>query len=68
MNHNNSLETMREKMRAYYDFFSEYLAPSKPIFERVNVLSFEKFPIQRILLVMFKYLYRNIPISASQPV
>ena len=34
--------------------FSEYLAPSEPLFQKLNILNFEKLVIQRISLMMFK--------------
>ena len=46
--------------------FSEYLAPSEPIFQSLNVLNFEKLVVQRISLLMFKYTHGNVPVSVSQ--
>ena len=46
--------------------FSEYLAPSEPIFQSLNVLNFEKIVVQRISLLMFKYTHGNVPVSVSQ--
>ena len=46
--------------------FSEYLAPSEPIFRSHNVLNFEKLVVQRISLLMFKYTRGNVPVPVSQ--
>ena len=46
--------------------FSEYLAPSEPIFQTLNVLNFENLVIQRISLLMFKYSHGDVPVSVSQ--
>ena len=42
------------------NYFLEYLAPSEPTFQSLNVLNFDKLVIQRISLLMFK------PVSVSQ--
>ena len=34
--------------------FSEYLASSEPLFQKLNILNFEKLVIQGISLIMFK--------------
>ena len=43
--------------------FSEYLAPTKPLFMSLNILRFEKLIIQRISLLMFKYSKASLPKS-----
>ena len=35
--------------------FSEFLAPSQRLFERLNILKFDNLVIQRISLLMYKY-------------
>ena len=37
-------------------FFSEYLAPSELLCQKLNILNFEKLVIQRLSLMMFKKL------------
>ena len=49
-----------------HNYFSEYLAPSEPIFQSHNVLNCEMLVIQRISLLMFKYSHENVPVSVSQ--
>ena len=49
-----------------HNSFSEYLAPSEPIFQSLNVLNFEKLVVQRISKLMFKYTHGNVPVSVSQ--
>ena len=64
-NHINPLKKIQKKcVRAIT--FSEYLAPSEPIFQTLNVLNFENLVIQRILLLMFKYSHGDVPVSVSQ--
>ena len=41
--------------------FSEYLAPSKPLFDSLNILRFEKLVLQRIALMMFKFSNNTLP-------
>ena len=63
--HINPLKKIQKKcVRAIT--FSEYLAPSQPIFQTLNVLNFENLVIQRILLIMFKYSHGDVPVSVSQ--
>ena len=35
--------------------FSEFLAPTHPLFERLNILKFDNLVIQRISLLRYKY-------------
>ena len=46
--------------------FSDYQAPSEPIFQNLNILNFEKLVIQRISLMMFKYSIGEVPKPISQ--
>ena len=46
--------------------FSEYLAPSEPIYQILNVLNSENLVIQRISLLMFKCSHGDVPVSVSQ--
>ena len=46
-------------------FFSEYLAPSEPLFQKLNILNFEKLVIQRISLMMFKCSIGVLPLPVS---
>ena len=65
LNHINPLKKIQKKcVRAIT--FSEYLAPSEPIFQTLNVLNFENLVIQRISLLMFKYSHGDVPVSVSQ--
>ena len=65
LNHINPLKKNSKKcVRA--NTFSEYLAPSEPIFQTLNVLNFENLVIQRISLLMFKYSHGDVPVSVSQ--
>ena len=44
--------------------FSEYLVPSEPLFQKLNILNFEKLVIQRISLkeeVLEYFLYQCLP-------
>ena len=45
--------------------FSEYLAPSEPLFQKLNILNFEKLVIQRISLMMFKCSLGGLPLPVS---
>ena len=45
--------------------FSEYLAPSEPLFQKLNILNFEKLVIQRICLMMFKCSIGVLPLPVS---
>ena len=45
--------------------FSEYLAPSEPLFQKLNILNFEKLVIQRISLMMFKCSIGVLPLPVS---
>ena len=45
--------------------FSEYLAPSDPLFQKLNILNFEKLVIQRICLMMFKCSIGVLPLPVS---
>ena len=48
-------------------FFSEYLAPTEPLFQKLNILIFEKLVIQRISLMMFKCSIGVLPLPVSAP-
>ena len=65
LNHINPLKKIQKKCVRTITF-SEYLAPSEPIFQSLNVLNFEKLVVQRISLLMFKYTHGNVPVSVSQ--
>ena len=65
LNHINPLKKNQKKCVRTITF-SEYLAPSEPIFQSLNVLNFEKLVVQRISLLMFKYTHGNVPVSVSQ--
>ena len=65
LNHINPLKKIKKKCVRTITF-SEYLAPSEPIFQSLNVLNFEKLVVQRISLLMFKYTHGNVPVSVSQ--
>ena len=41
--------------------FSNYLTPSTPIFNNLNILKFEKLVVQRISLMMFKFNIGEVP-------
>ena len=41
--------------------FSNYLAPSTPIFKNLNTLKFEELVVQRISLMMFKFCMDGVP-------
>ena len=41
--------------------FSEFSAPSEPLFLRTNILNFDKLVIQRICLMMFKHHTDDVP-------
>ena len=45
--------------------FSEYLAPSEPLFQKLNILNIEKLVIQRICLMMFKCSIGVLPLPVS---
>ena len=45
--------------------FLEYLAPSEPLFLKLNILNFEKLVIQRISLMMFKCSIGVLPLPVS---
>ena len=45
--------------------FSKYLAPSEPLFQKLNHLNFEQLVIQRISLIMFKYRIGVLPLPVS---
>ena len=62
--HINPLKKIKKGLRTIT--FLEYLAPSEPIFQSLNVLNFEKLVVQRISLLMFKYTYGNVSVSMSQ--
>ena len=47
--------------------FSEYLALSEPLFQKLNILNFEKLVIQRICLMMFKCSIGVLPLPVSAP-
>ena len=65
LNHINPLKKIFKKCERTITF-SDYLAPSEPIFQSLNVLNFEKLVVQRISLLMFKYTHGNVPVSVSQ--
>ena len=44
---------------------SEYLAPSEPLFQKLNILNFEKLVIQRICLMMFKCSIGVLPLPCN---
>ena len=41
--------------------FSEFSAPSEPLFQRTNILNFDKLVFQRICLMMFKHHIGDVP-------
>ena len=41
--------------------FSEFLAPTHPLFEILNILKFDNLVIQRISLLMYKYSISEVP-------
>ena len=41
--------------------FSNYLALSTPIFKNLHILKFEKLVVQRISLMMFKFIIGEVP-------
>ena len=41
--------------------FSDYLSPSEPIFQTLNILNFRKLVVQRISLLMFKMYNSDVP-------
>ena len=41
--------------------FSEFSAPSEPLFIRTNILNFDKLVFQRICLMMFKHHIDDVP-------
>ena len=45
--------------------FSEFLAPTHPLFERLNILKFDNLVIQRISLLMYKYSIGEVPSPIS---
>ena len=45
--------------------FSEFLAPTHPLFERLNNLKFDNLVIQRISLLMYKYSIGEVPSPIS---
>ena len=45
--------------------FSELLAPTHPLFERLNILKFDNLVIQRISLLMCKYSIGEVPSPIS---
>ena len=65
LNHIDPLKKIQKKCVRTITF-SEYLAPSEPIFQILNVLNFENLVIQRISLLMFKYSHGDVPVSVSQ--
>ena len=69
---------IREALKSYLDplvkiqkkyirtiSFSEYLAPSEPLFLKLNILNFEKLVIRRISLMMFKCNIGVLPLPVS---
>ena len=54
-----------QKKRIRTISFSEYLAPSEPLFQKLNILKFEKLVIQRISLMMFKCSIGVLPLPVS---
>ena len=45
--------------------FSECLAPSEPLFQRSNILNFDKIIFQKICLMMFKHHIGDVPKPTS---
>ena len=43
--------------------FSEFSAPSEPLFQRTNIQNFDKLVFQRICLMMFKHHTGDVPKS-----
>ena len=41
--------------------FSEFSALSEPLFQRSNILNFDKFVFQRMCLIMFKHHIGDVP-------
>ena len=41
--------------------FSEFSAPSEPLFKKTNILNFDKLVFQRICLMMFKHHMGDVP-------
>ena len=46
--------------------FSEFSAPSEPLFQRSNILNFDKLVFQRICLMMFKHHIGDVPKPISE--
>ena len=44
---------------------SKFLAPTHPLFERLNILKFNNLVIQRISLLMYKYSIGKVPFLIS---
>ena len=58
--HLDSLKKIQKKtIRAIT--FSEFSAPSEPLFQRSNILNFDKLVFQRICLMMFKHHIGVVP-------
>ena len=49
-----SISENSEEMHQNYFPFGIFIAPSEPLFQKLNILSFKKLVIQRISLMMFK--------------
>ena len=47
--------------------FSKYLALSEPLFQKLNILNFEKVVIQRISLMMFNNIIGVLSLPVSAP-
>ena len=46
--------------------FSEFSAPSEPLFQGSNILNFDKLVFQRICLMMFKHHIGDVPKPISE--
>ena len=48
-----------------HDIISEFLAPTHPLFERLNIFKVDNLVIQRISLLMYKYSIGEVPSPIS---
>ena len=46
--------------------FSDFSAPSEPLFQKSNILNFDKLVFQRICLMMFKHHIGDVPKPISE--